>query len=108
MKEMWAASAREGAIVLAIPPLPSGYKSGEPTRRDLAQKVRQWVSDRNRAGDRSVVLLDLEDEFDLDGKMPASQRQLVFDSDGLHLTEYGYTQYLSGLVYDALVKEAGL
>lgn len=105
MKEMWQAAARDGATVLVIPPLPNKYKSGEPARRELVGRIKATVADLNRAGDRSVLLLDLERPFDLDA-MAGEQRARVFD-DGLHLTDYGYQQYLAGLIYDGLVKAMG-
>jgi hypothetical protein len=39
--------------------------------------------------------------------MPADQRSRILD-DGVHLTDYGYQQYLSGLIYDGLVKILGI
>ncbi|GBF99341.1 GDSL-like lipase acylhydrolase [Raphidocelis subcapitata] len=106
MKEMWAAAAREGTTVVVIPTLPTTIAQGEATRRDLVGRIRGAVSEAQRGGDSSLQLLDLEGAFDW-SKMPADQRSRILD-DGLHLTDYGYQQYLSGLIYDGLVKILGI
>lgn len=106
LSKMWAAANKDGTTVVVIPVLPTKYDSIEPRRQALNAKTRRAAAEALRqagggggGGGRAapgVLLLDLEKSFDLkDGR--------VYD-DGLHFTDYGYQQHLSGLVYDGLVR----
>lgn len=77
-------------------------REGEPTRRELARKIKATIASAAAAGDGSLQLLDLEGPFDWDA-MSGQRRAQVFD-DGIHLTEWGYTSMLADLIYNGLVK----
>lgn len=104
MKELWSAAARDGSTVIVIPTLPTNVKEGEATRKELVAKIKAAVKQQHKAGDGSLQLLDLEPQFDW-WSMSPEKRKKVFD-DGVHLTDWGYQQYLAGLIFDGLVKIA--
>jgi lysophospholipase L1-like esterase len=81
-------------------------RAGEATRRALVAKIKAAVAGARARGDSSLQLLDLEKPFDW-WSMTPEQRGRIFD-DGVHLTDYGYQQYMAALIYDGLVKLLGI
>lgn len=84
-----------------LPSTRCSRRSGEPRRRELVAKVKNYITKKNKDGDHSLQLLDLEPQFNWYG-MDAQQRAKIFD-DGVHMTDYGYQQYMAGLIYNGLV-----
>jgi lysophospholipase L1-like esterase len=93
------------APTAARPPTPR-RRQGEATRRALVAKMKAAVAAARARGDASLQLLDLEKPFDW-WSMSPEQRKQIFD-DGVHLTDYGYQQYMAGLIYDGMVKILGV
>lgn len=106
MRQMWAEANAEGATVLVIPTLPTNADDTfESQRRELAAKVRAYIAQQRGAGNRGLVLVDMERDFDY-FRLPEDRRRQLFD-DGVHLTQAGY-EHMGQLAYQGLLGAMGV